>query len=394
MRVLVADDSAALRKVHRTILESMGHAPGEIIEAEDGNTVLALYRTPHFDVDLIIADGDLRGMDGLTLLKFLKTLSPPRSTPVVLCVNSSQRYLVTEAAKLGLRDYVERPFTDEEMRQKIGRIEAVIEVQKAQMATDMLRSIVSTAELDVDLPFMLQLPSAILSDFLATGSASKHQAGSVLLQSGDPVDALHLVTTGEIELSPEGSSRPPVVVGMGEPFGEVQFMAGGTSPVTVRAKTAVEVLSVDRVHVGEMVRRHPRLADYLSALAMRRSKAPARGSGHESEFFGSFRTMSFADVIQLMQVSQKNGVLSIEKGPRSGGLLLVSGEVKHAWAGELTGEEAFCELALWKDAGFSFSTERRDVEPTIHQPTITLLMEAMRRADEAGRQAAETRAAG
>ena len=394
MRVLIADDSAALRKVQRSVLQSMGHASDEILEAEDGNAVVALYRTPGFDVDLILADGDLRGMDGLSLLRFLKSLAPPRATPVVLCVNSSQRYVVTEGAKLGLRDYVVRPFTDEELRRKIGAIEAVIEVQKSQMATDFLKTLVSTA--DVDLPFLLQLPSALMEDFLAAGASTKHDAGSVLLQAGDPVDALHVVTSGDVELLPEGGSRPGVVVGTGETFGEVQFMAGGTIPVSVVAKSKVEILSVGRVQVGELVRRHPRLADQLGALAARKSKQSTgrRRSGHESEFFGSFRSMLFSDVIQLMQVSQKNGLLSIEGKGRTGGIVLVGGEVKHAWAGEKAGDEAFYELASWKDASFTFASGPQDAAPTIGQPTIMLLMEAMRRLDEAGREPAAVRAAG
>lgn len=389
MRVLIADDSAALRKVHRAILESMGHAPQEIVEAEDGGSVAALYRTPGFDVDLIVADGDLRGMDGLTLLGFLKSLTPPRSTPVVLCVNTSQRHLVTEAVKLGLRDYVVRPFTDEEMRQKLAAIEAAVEVQKTQQASAILRSIVSTADAETSLPFLLQLTSDLMAEILQVGNASKHAAGSVLLQPGDPVDALHLVTTGEIELVPEGGG-PSTIVEMGEPFGEVQFLAGGAIGVTVRARTDVEILSVERVEVGELVRRHPRLGDHLRALATRKSKtaAAAPRRGQDSEFFGSFRTMSFSDVVQLMQVSQKNGMLAIEMGGRSGGLQLVGGEVKHAWAEGKSGEEAFYELATWKEAGFSFQVGVRDADVTIHQPTITLLMEAMRRSDEAQRESA------
>jgi CheY-like chemotaxis protein len=392
MKFLIADDSAAMRRVFRSVLQALGHAPADILDADTGAGVRALFMDPKFDPDLVIADGDLQGMDGLELLKFLKGLTPVRFSPVILCVNSAQRTLVQDATKLGLRDYVVRPFTDEDLKEKIGRITAAVQVQRNQQASDILKHIVSASGVEVDLPFLLQLPSTLMAEILSVGVTVKQPAGSILLRKGQRVEALHIVVSGEVELFDDQSSRPPDSAGMGETFGEVAFMAGQDAPYTARAKTAVDVLSLDRVQMGELVRRDSRLSHHLSALAASKSRAlaaraPARG---DSEFFGSLSSMPFSDLVQLMNVSQKNGVLTMEGGGKQGGIVFESGDIKHAWLGQQSGEEAFYALAGWKGASFSFKTGRPGTAPTIQTPTISLLMEAMRRVDESQRNTASS----
>jgi two-component system chemotaxis response regulator CheY len=388
MKFLIADDSSAMRRVFRAVLQSLGNPPQDILDADCGAAVKALYADPKFDPDLVIADGDLKDMDGLALLRFIKGLTPVRFSPVILCVNSAQRNLVMEATKLGLRDHVVRPFADEDLKDKIGRITAAVQIQRTQQASDILKHIVTASGVESDLPFLLQLPSTLMAELLASGVNVRQPAGSVLLQKGQRVEALHVIISGEVELFDDQSSRQADPVGMGDTFGEVAFMAGQNSPYTARAKTAVDVLSLDRMILGELVRRDSRLSHHLSALAAAKSRvlaarAPARS---DSEFFGSLNTMPFSDLVQLMNVSQKNGVLSMEAGSVQGGIVFVSGDIKHAWLDRQQGEDAFYALAGMREATFSFKTGRPEMPTTIKTPTISLLMEAMRRVDEAKRE--------
>jgi CheY-like chemotaxis protein len=390
MKILVADDSNAMRRVFRAVLESLGHAPGEIVEAVTGENVQSLFRDPKFDPDLVIADADLNGLDGLSLLRFVKSLTPVRYSPVILCVSSSQRFLVQEAEKLGMRDHIVRPFTDEELREKIGRITAAVQIQRSQQASDMLKHIVKASGAESDLPFLLQLPSTLLAQILAMGITGSQPAGTLLLRKGAKVDALYIVTTGEVEILDPSGSRAAAVAGTGETYGEVAFMSGALSPYSARARTAVDVLALDRVRLGELVRIDGRFSHHLSALAASKARqlAAQAPAGRDSEFFGSLNTMPFADLVQLMNVSQKNGVLSMDGKGKQGGIVFESGEVKHAWLGDLKGEDAFYALAAWKEASFSFKTGRPDIPPSISTPTISLLMEAMRRVDESQRNPA------
>jgi len=60
-----------------------------------------------------------------------------------------------------------------------------------------------------------------------------------------------------------------------------------------------------------------------------------------------------------------------------------AGEVRHAETRALEGDEAFYQAALWKQGSFSFDATSEAHAVTIRQPTMTLLVEAMRLADEA-----------
>ena len=51
MKILIADDSRTMRRVFRTLLESLGHASGDITEANDAIEGIAALKKINFDVD-------------------------------------------------------------------------------------------------------------------------------------------------------------------------------------------------------------------------------------------------------------------------------------------------------------------------------------------------------
>src|SRR5205814_3015294 len=99
----------------------------------------------------------------------------------------------------------------------------------------------------------------------------------------------------------------------------------------------------------------------------------------QSDFKGTFATMPFANVLQILNIGRKTGVLGVRHNERSGGIYLDNGEAVHAWTDDLEGEAAFYSLSGWMKAKFAFNSRRREERRTLTQPTITLLMEAMRR---------------
>ena len=77
--ILIADDSASMRKLLETVLKGEGY---EIISAEDGREALKLA----FDNDIqaIIADEQMPGLTGSELFKILNTDPEKRSIPRVM----------------------------------------------------------------------------------------------------------------------------------------------------------------------------------------------------------------------------------------------------------------------------------------------------------------------
>jgi CheY-like chemotaxis protein len=385
MKILVADDSRTMRRVFRTLLESLGHAPGDIQEAADAVEAMAYLKAAKFEFDYIIADYDMAGMENHAFLDRLKASCPQKKIPVLLCINANQRVVAAEYIRHGATMMLERPFRDAEAKQKIQAIEGGLKAKKSEEASQFLKAIVVSAEAEAELPFLMQLPSATMKEFLQLSVRSTHDAGSVIIRAGDPVDSLYVVTLGDVELIPKDGS-PPEVAREGEAFGELAFMSGEASTVTARAHSWAQVIALPRPKLAELVSHHPRMSQYLSSLAARRSRQQNKPAAPmNSEFAGNLTSMSFADVLQLLQIGRKTGRLELESTGRKGSIGLESGEVRFANAPGLTGEDAFYQLASWRNASFAFVSAPLQVTPNITSPTMPLLMEAMRRVDEAFR---------
>ncbi|RPH48082.1 MAG: DUF4388 domain-containing protein, partial [Planctomycetota bacterium] len=376
MKILVADDSRTMRRVFRTLLESMGHAPGEIFEASDAIEAVSILKINKFEIDYIIADHDMAGMEDHRFLHRLKADCPHKSIPVVMCINPNQRMLAAESIRHGATMLLERPFRDAEARQKLQAIEAGLKAKKAEEASQLMKAIVSTTtELELDLPFLMQLPSQTMKAFLQLSIRSTYEAGQIIFQAGKPVDSLYVVTLGDVELVSQEGGRPEIIR-EGETFGELAFMSGQRSTGTARAHSMSQIIALPRHRLTELIGHQPRMSQYLSALVARRSKQQAKpASPGNTEFSGNLHSMSFADVLQLLQVGRKTGILRLEMGAGHAEIGIDGGEVRQASIdGGPKGEEAFYQLAGWRSATFGFSSQPLKGPATVTSPTMPLLM--------------------
>src|SRR5260221_4941664 len=100
MKILVADDSRTMRRVFRTLLESLGHAAGDIQEAGDAIEAIAYLKAAKFEFDYIIADFDMAGIENHAFLDRLKNDCPPgKKIPVLLCINANQRMVAADSIR-------------------------------------------------------------------------------------------------------------------------------------------------------------------------------------------------------------------------------------------------------------------------------------------------------
>ncbi|HEY0512435.1 MAG TPA: DUF4388 domain-containing protein [Thermoanaerobaculia bacterium] len=100
-------------------------------------------------------------------------------------------------------------------------------------------------------------------------------------------------------------------------------------------------------------------------------------------FQGSLKELPLPDIIQLVSVSGKTGVFSLRRnGDSTGEIYLRGGQIVHAHVGDLQGEEAMYELAIWPEGEFVFTPGQETQLTTIQKSNTNLLMEAARRIDE------------
>lgn len=100
-------------------------------------------------------------------------------------------------------------------------------------------------------------------------------------------------------------------------------------------------------------------------------------------FTGDLSELSSVDVIQMLCLARKTAALRISEGDSAGVIHIDAGEIHHAVWDERSGEEAFYRMLAVKDGLFYTSPLPPDVERTIHGDWQYLLIEGLRRLDEA-----------
>ncbi len=115
--VLIVDDSAAIRKILQRVLRQADVPIGQVIEAGDGAEALEAIKSQQ--VGLILSDINMPNMDGLQLLARLKASAEWKSIPVIMITTEGSQARVMEAVGLGASGYVRKPFTADQIKEKL-----------------------------------------------------------------------------------------------------------------------------------------------------------------------------------------------------------------------------------------------------------------------------------
>ncbi len=117
LRVLIVDDSAVMRKIIDRSLRQAGLEIQEVLEA--GNGVEALARMQQNRVDLILSDINMPTMDGLELVRQLQAVENAQGVPIVMITTEAGESQVVQALSHGARGYIRKPFTPDQIRERI-----------------------------------------------------------------------------------------------------------------------------------------------------------------------------------------------------------------------------------------------------------------------------------
>ncbi len=110
--ILIVDDEAVIREGMRRILESEGY----FVETSASGRA-AIEKIQEKDFDVVVTDLKMPGMDGIEVLKAIKILQP--DVPVIIITGYSTVDTAVEAMKSGAFDYIAKPFTPEQITEKV-----------------------------------------------------------------------------------------------------------------------------------------------------------------------------------------------------------------------------------------------------------------------------------
>jgi two-component system chemotaxis response regulator CheY len=117
MDILIVDDSAAIRKILKRVLMQTGISLGQVYEAGDGCE--ALKCVTEQTVHLIFSDINMPNMDGLQLLRTLKSTPQWKDIPVVMVTTEGSQQKVIDSIELGAIGYVKKPFSADQISEKL-----------------------------------------------------------------------------------------------------------------------------------------------------------------------------------------------------------------------------------------------------------------------------------
>ncbi len=116
-KILTVDDDGVIRLLVSTALRRFGC---KVLEAADGVEGLALADRER--PELILLDNDMPVMDGTEMLSRLKANPGTRNIPVLMLTADSKRESVVRILKLGVKDYLVKPFTQERILERVSRV--------------------------------------------------------------------------------------------------------------------------------------------------------------------------------------------------------------------------------------------------------------------------------
>lgn len=118
MKILIADDSKAMRMIVVRTMRQAGLEGHKIIEAENGREAFDLAKadTP----DLILSDWNMPEMTGIELLRALRGSGV--NTPFCFVTSEGSEEMRTTAAEAGALGLIAKPFTPEAFAETLAQV--------------------------------------------------------------------------------------------------------------------------------------------------------------------------------------------------------------------------------------------------------------------------------
>ena len=115
-QILAVDDTAiTLSRISDVLQDEY-----EVITVNSGMRAIKILQEEK--PDLILLDIRMNPMDGLETLREIRKMNDRSDIPVIMLTGAEDKKTVIESAKLGICDYILKPFVDDELRSRIQKV--------------------------------------------------------------------------------------------------------------------------------------------------------------------------------------------------------------------------------------------------------------------------------
>jgi two-component system chemotaxis response regulator CheY len=119
-RILIIDDSPAMRLFVRRVVDMSGLDAGDCFEAGNGQEALDLLRKE--SVDIALTDINMPVMDGEQFLRRMEADEELKTIPVIVISTDKTETRVERMMSLGARGYITKPFLPQTLRAEIEKV--------------------------------------------------------------------------------------------------------------------------------------------------------------------------------------------------------------------------------------------------------------------------------
>lgn len=116
-KILVVDDDMMNLRMAEFILQQYGY---EVVKCESGMDCLNYLKEEK--TDLILLDIEMPIMNGIQVLKEIRGNDDIADTPVMFLTASADADTVEDARKLGVVDYINKPFLPDELKSRVEKV--------------------------------------------------------------------------------------------------------------------------------------------------------------------------------------------------------------------------------------------------------------------------------
>ncbi|MFH0990129.1 MAG: response regulator [bacterium] len=127
LRFLIVDDSITIRRIIINALKAIGYA--NTLEAANGKE--AMQKLAENGIDFIITDWNMPEMNGLEFTKAVRASNATAELPILMITTRGTESDVIEALQARVNSYIVKPFTPQELREKIDEILKSMKTQAA-----------------------------------------------------------------------------------------------------------------------------------------------------------------------------------------------------------------------------------------------------------------------
>ena len=122
IKIIFADDSKLALNTLKTLLISYGFKKENLTQAKDGLellTILEKTEEKKEKIDIILCDWNMPKFSGIQILERLKKMKYFENVPFIMITTESEKAQVIKALKIGLTNYIIKPFKEDIFIQKL-----------------------------------------------------------------------------------------------------------------------------------------------------------------------------------------------------------------------------------------------------------------------------------